>query len=287
MRTTLHSFRTRALALLLCAAAPAWLAACDSGEVAEPGDLLNAVLSAITVNGTSATLVSEPFPTGGSCAAPQVSGSAQIVRGGSILLNVQTGASTSGMVVGLDDYDGYFRSNVTASSASLVVTSASDSDVTSFTLLIAREEGGEVCAPARYDVTVNPAAGTSDELQVSLNWDAPVDLDLHLETPDGEDIYYGNTTGENGGMLDLDSNAGCSLDRVDNENITWGEDTPPSGQYIVRVDLWSACEETDPITYVVTVNLRGAVSTFTGTFQPSEADGGGAFSGREITRFTY
>jgi hypothetical protein len=277
----------RTLALLLCVGSAAWLAACDTEDTTDPGTLLDDVLSAVTVNGTPATLISDPFPDGGSCDAPEVSGSSQIVRGGSLLLNVQTGAGTSGLLLGIEDLDGYFESNLTATTSTVVITSKPGTTLTSFTLLVAKEAGGEVCTPTRFDVVVNPDAGASDELQVSLNWGAPVDLDLHLETPDKEDIYWGNPSGEHGGTLDLDSNSGCTIDNVNNENISWGEDTPPSGEYVVRVDLWSACDETEPIPFVVTVNLRGEVSTYTGTFDPSEADQGGKFSGREITRFTY
>ena len=58
---------------------------------------------------------------------------------------------------------------------------------------------------------------------------------------------------------------------------------PACGEYIVRVDLWSACALPGPFPYVVTVNNKGSIETFTGSFLASEETEGGAFDGRVIT----
>lgn len=286
---TPHLFpHARSLAATVFALLVLTLAACDSEDpVVIDGNPLTDIVAAVNIDGDDARIVNDVFPSG-SGTAPTVSGGDEIVRGGSILLRVQLPTGAERLLVGLEgDYGGYFEADVSSSTASLIVTSESDTEVGVFTLLVAAEVDGDISTAARLPVTVNTQAGSSDLLQVSLNWDAPVDLDLHLETPEGEDIYYGNTTTEMGGMLDLDSNAGCSLDRVDNENISWGDDTPPSGEYIVRVDLWSACDYDETIPFVVTVNNRGELETFTGSFEPDDADQGGAFDGRTITEFTF
>lgn len=291
MNAVSHTPLRHALGFVLGVLLVTSLAACDSGDTDNPdGDPLTDVLAAVRVGGTEASLVNEAFPSDGSGEAPTVTGSDEIVRGGSVLLNVEVPEGAERLLVGVSgDYSGYFRTDLSSRSVTVVVTSEADSDLGSFTLLVATETDGDVSEAERFPVTVNTQAGSSDQIQVSLNWNAPVDLDLHLETPDGEDIYYGNTAVESGGELDLDSNAGCSepLDRVDNENITWGDATPPSGEYVVRVDLWSACDYNSPIPFVVTVNNGGDVDTFSGTFQPDDEDQGGAFDGREITRFDF
>ena len=52
------------------------------------------------------------------------------------------------------------------------------------------------------------AVGSSGDVQVSVSWDAPSDVDLHVVEPSGEDIYYGHPASATGGQLDVDSNAG-------------------------------------------------------------------------------
>jgi uncharacterized protein YfaP (DUF2135 family) len=91
-------------------------------------------------------------------------------------------------------------------------------------------------------------------LLVSLRWDSEADLDLHLVTPDGTEIwsnkinsYSPPTTGGGdpnaykvGGILDFDSNADCNIDGRRLEDIYWTT-APPSGHYIARVDTYSLC----------------------------------------------
>ena len=127
--------------------------------------------------------------------------------------------------------------------------------------------------------------GTSD-LQVSLSWDTPTDVDLHLVEPNGDEVYWGNDVSMAGGVLDLDSNAGCGIDNINNENITYADDPPPPpGEYIVRVDFWSNCEDDLPANYTVTTNVCGERTVYTGSFSPTEEDFGSAGSGREVARF--
>jgi len=133
----------------------------------------------------------------------------------------------------------------------------------------------------QLDITL---VGTSG-LQVSLSWNTPTDVDLHLVEPEGEEIYYGNELSLAGGVLDLDSNAGCSIDGVNNENITYPDTSPPSGEYIVRVDFWSACEDLGA-NFTVTTNVCGESTVYEGSFAPEDEDFGGAGAGREIARFT-
>jgi len=129
------------------------------------------------------------------------------------------------------------------------------------------------------------------DVQVSLNWDTPTDVDLHVIDPAGEEVYWFQRESASGGQLDLDSNAGCNLDNKNNENIFWNTGRAPYGDYTVRVDYWSACNLVStgfPTQYRVTVVLDGRIeSTHDGVFQPDEADAGGADSGVEITSFTW
>jgi hypothetical protein len=132
------------------------------------------------------------------------------------------------------------------------------------------------------------------KLQVSLSWDKLDDVDLILVDPNGEQIYFArpfafekaldpsvwseyhetfaesNATREERkkfftsrgykivGELDLDSNAACRTDGVNNENITYETVIVP-GTYQVLVNLWAKCTDSyvKGSTYSVTVNNNG------------------------------
>ena len=137
---------------------------------------------------------------------------------------------------------------------------------------------------------LNTAIAGTGKFQVSLSWDNPVDLDLHVVEPSSEEIYYGNTVSSDGGTLDLDSNAACSIDGINNENVSFpnANQPPPPGQYTVRADFYEACGmPPQGASYTVTTRVCGNVNTFTGSFAPGDADSGSAGSGRTITSFTY
>ncbi len=136
-------------------------------------------------------------------------------------------------------------------------------------------------------VTSNKSTiGSTGNVQVNVTWNTATDVDLHVVDPRNEEIYYGHTQSASGGSLDVDSNAGCAIDNKNSENIQWGS-TAPNGTYTVRVDYWSACSVTGTTTYTVVVNNGGVSTRFTGTFAASNADSGGAGSGRVITTFNH
>ena len=120
------------------------------------------------------------------------------------------------------------------------------------------------------------------EVQVSVQWDGDSDVDLHVVDPNGDEVFWDNTSIASGGELDLDSNANCDLDHVRNENITWSK--APPGKYTVRLDYFLACD-IDKTNYVVTVRVNGQPTrTFSGSFS-GEGDEGGEGDGKQITTF--
>jgi hypothetical protein len=101
-------------------------------------------------------------------------------------------------------------------------------------------------------------------LVVSLSWDTESDLDLHVITPDGTEIWSQKrsvyqaptyprasatpaTIEKYYGYLDFDSNRECVIDGRREENGIWqmrlpdGGPNPPLGHYQVRIDTWSLC----------------------------------------------
>ena len=73
----------------------------------------------------------------------------------------------------------------------------------------------------------------SGSLQVNLAWNTnESDIDLYVQDPDGETIYYLNDNSLSGGYLDRDDTNGFGP-----ENIFW-EGNAPDGDYLVYIDYY-------------------------------------------------
>jgi hypothetical protein len=110
--------------------------------------------------------------------------------------------------------------------------------------------------PAKIEPLVLESTAITGTLAVSLQWDTPTDLDLHvLVQPNGAAAYVEvwaehrsadpNTPD---GTLDFDSNANCQIDGRDLENVIW-TGPPPAGHYVVRVAAASLCGLTSAAWY--------------------------------------
>lgn len=81
----------------------------------------------------------------------------------------------------------------------------------------------------------------SGDIQVNVSWDTVADVDLHVFSPTGEHVYFGDTLADSGGNLDLDSNIGCGASSDErNENIVWPTGTAIDGDYRVQVNLFGS-----------------------------------------------
>ena len=114
---------------------------------------------------------------------------------------------------------------------------------------------GHAGAPVTQPIDVSAASLPSGPMVVSLAWNGSADLDLHVVDPDGVEIFARHPSGYrpppppalpdptaamNAPFLDDDSNAGCTIDGRDQENVVWTQ-PPASGHYVVRVDATSLC----------------------------------------------
>ena len=226
------------------------------------------------------TLISKNMPDPTSNEEIAVVMNENVICGGSSYVRVSSERVAKKILVGMKDQAGYYEvSPTTRGDYSFVLMVNQDIDladgVDAFTVQVAIEdENGDISQVWETSVTLL-VVGTG-ALQVSLSFDNLKDVDLHLIEPEYNDeygepvafydrhIYYGHTLNINGGELDLDSNAGCSLDGVNNENITYGEDAfLVPGTYKVYVDLWENCDSEEegapklPTNYVVTVFYGG------------------------------
>lgn len=95
---------------------------------------------------------------------------------------------------------------------------------------------GHLGAPSTLALDIAGPSLPTGALVLHLAWQGSADLDLRLVDPAGNEISAHHPDGR----FDVDSNAGCSFDGRDQENIVF-TDTPPSGHYVARVDAFSLC----------------------------------------------
>lgn len=181
-----------------------------------------------------------------------VEGPATYINGGtaSFAVSYSGAEQVSQLALAVAGYEGHFLVPVSGSGGVAQFDLSFDSDI--FDQLTAK--AGEVRITLELidavaevgdplDIDLAGVEVESGEVKVSLSWDTPTDVDLHVIEPSGFEIYYSNKVSPSGGTLDLDSNAGCSIDGVNNENIYWPEGASPSGDFTVTAHMWSDCEE--------------------------------------------
>jgi uncharacterized protein YfaP (DUF2135 family) len=253
----------------------------DGGDAA--GDVMAFISEVQLGDGAAAESRTGERPDEGGGPTASVTSSGTVINGGSVMVQIEGDGDFDRVVVAIDGAGGYFEASLPAAVASveLLITLSQEIGANQFAFLYAVGSGDEIGAYAEVEATV-VSVGTG-ELQVSVSWDAASDVDLHVVDPDGDEVFYGVPTVASGGELDLDSNAGCFIDNVNNENITWA--TAPDGTYTVRLDYFADCDVAES-NYAVTVQRVGHdAETFSGTFTGA-GDLGGAGSGIEITTFT-
>lgn len=244
-------------------------------------------IGAVAVVGSvEASLDTNAAPSAANGPVVTANASAGFITGGTSLVVVTSPTPFQSAIVRVGGAKGFFRVDLPApvTSVTLEVSIVQQPRGRSFDIMyagIATSGAVGVYTSNRVQVV---QVGTGP-VQVSLSWNSAADVDLYLVQPDGQEIYYGQRTSSQGGELDLDSNAGCGVDEIRNENITYPTGTPPSGTYTVRVNYWSNCGAA-ATSYVVTVYVEGqGVRTFSGSYTGAGV-GGGAGAGQIITTFT-
>ena len=207
-----------------------------------------------------------------------------IISGGSTAIQVSADAAYSVLYVISDD-GGFFTVLLpeAVTESSLVINFSTVQQEGSEAQIGVQVANGEGEVSTQQDVDLTSVVVGTGDLQVSISWDTPTDVDLYLVEPDGTQIFWLLDQSSSGGELDLDSNPGCSIDGVNNENITYDGFVPPSGEYIVGVEYFSACGVTSPTNYVITTRVDGVISIFDGTLLPVDDNG----EVQEITRFNF
>jgi uncharacterized protein YfaP (DUF2135 family) len=274
------------------------LAGCTGDEpepTAEPPrSVVNDYVTDVRVVGqqTRAEVRTDALPEG-SAGGPDLTArtEATVVNGGSLLEPVRSTGRFTRLRVAVDPADpsgaafpGYVEVALPAAAeaAQLVVSVAQGLPDESFALRYAAVAAdGTQGRPVRERISVL-AVGTG-QVQITVSWDADSDVDLHVLDPYSDEVFFQQPEVDSGGVLDLDSNAECTIDHKRNENITWA--AAPPGPYEVRISYWSNCG-VPKTTYVVTVRVTGQpTKVYNGEFT-GPGDEGGLGSGRRIASFT-
>ena len=103
------------------------------------------------------------------------------------------------------------------------------------------------------------AGGQYDDVDVriTLVWDDRNDLDLHVEPPSGERVFFGHKQSACGGELDVDRNVRGETN-TPVENVRWPKGSAPPGDYRVFVRNYAFHEpEKKPIPFRVEVEIDG------------------------------
>jgi hypothetical protein len=239
---------------LFVVAAGLALSACDAPAVLGPQGALSTVVTSVATTdaSASATYHAGPAPLGGTSAAPGTGGTASVVSGGSASLTLSAGAAFERVIVSVNGLDGYYELSLPTGStaAGVVLGIAADAGDAGIQLRLAVETDGAVSSYVVQPLQIHHV-GTGD-VQISVSWTGASDVDLRVTDPAGELVYFDNPSSESGGTLDLDSNASCTIDGVNSENIVWPAGHAPHGDYQVTLVYHDDCgvARSD---YVVTV----------------------------------
>ncbi len=105
---------------------------------------------------------------------------------------------------------------------------------------------------------VNYVTSKTGDLNINLTFSNEKDVDLHLWTPSGKHIWYYNR-GTSSFGLDHDSNAGCDIDGLNNENIYIPSDYVEDGIYTVGVALYQNCNRSISTRWSIVARYKGDV----------------------------
>ena len=113
--------------------------------------------------------------------------------------------------------------------------------------------GAEALAAASSGVLLG-----SGDVQITLFWNNLADMDLIVQEPNGNEIYFGDPVSPDGGQLDVDSNYPCGENTNFAENIYWPTGQAPTGSYLVAVNQYDTCGVGDAA-WTLVVRVEGNV----------------------------
>lgn len=274
---TPNSLRTlvRAAAVLGLSA----LASCTSSLRPNSGTSIGDIISNVTDASGTVTAVFQQGdrPAAGAGPTATVAGISVMLNGGSAQQTVSGSAAYTRVIVAVDGLKDYYELTLPAGVSSEGILLTAKESAPPYTWSFAYAVGDPTTLGAYANQTVQFISAGTGDIQISVSWGDTSDVDLHVIDPNGEEIYFAHDSSASGGLLDIDSNAGCSDDgppsgfHKNNENVVWRTGRAIPGDYMVKLDYWSPCgfSQTD---WVVTIQRTGSTpQIFTGNFLGSSA----------------
>lgn len=228
----------------------------------------------------NATYVNDDFPE--ATTIDQIEGlsvNLQAIRGGQNIMTITTTKEYKRFFVGVQDVKGYWDltpvnigesidQNIPRRTETgyLIPIMYSILFNTNITMHVAAEDAdGKITTALLIRITFIDTNTQPGDLNVNLFFENEKDVDLHLTTPSGMTIFYGNRGGEvtlaDGRTisfgLDLDSNPSCNIDGVKNENIYIPEELVENGTYIVQVNMYSNCDPSISTDWSIVARYNG------------------------------
>jgi hypothetical protein len=147
------------------------------------------------------------------------------------------------------------------------------------------ERKSDIDAEIRKRVLAAGGQHDNVDVRVSLVWDNHNDLDLHVTTPGGEEIYFGRRSSACGGTLDVDRNVSGETN-TPVENVRWIRGTAPAGTYKVKVRNYRFHEaDPTPTPYRVEIEVGGELLFHAGVISPRAQTG--PASDHEVATFEF
>lgn len=206
----------------------------------------------------------------------------QGLTGGMNFATIQTTTEYKDFLVGVKGVDGYWQIDASKTlQGGSQATNASRAGVFTYIIpinfgvgfdssiviiIIAIDHDGNYTAPSENPI--EHVTSEKGDLAINLTFSNEKDVDLHLYTPSGQHIYFGNRGGEyeeNGEThlfgLDHDSNAACYIDGLNNENIVIPDALVEPGVYTVKVDMYSNCDAGVATNWAIVARYKGRAIT--------------------------
>lgn len=235
-----------------------------------------------------------------------------VLPGGSSYVSISSEQNYEAFFVGVTGVDGYYKVTPT------ILRSTNEIIMYNFIIQVSQNLNGgfEIILSGltpdgeitqSFTQTVSYIQAGTGALQVSLSFDQAKDVDLYVVQPDGNVIYYGNRgyeeyneeTGEYVQIwgLDVDSNAACDIDNINNENVFYPAEYVQAGKYEVWINMYSNCSPREHATnWVITSLYEGAliqpsygVNPTAGTYpfdEPSNSIGSELTGATKVMEFT-
>lgn len=230
----------------------------------------------------------------------------QVMNGAMNFISVITEQNINKFFIAIKGIEGYYEyiptDNATRANSSsdyntyVIPVMMSQSYTGNNTLILSGQlENGDITVPVENKIFyIETMPG---EVEIKLAFSNNKDIDLHLFTPSGMHIYYGDRggvyTNEQGEEitfgLDIDSNAGCYIDGINKENIYLPSELVEDGVYRVVVDMYSNCDRSIPTSWSIVARYQGKIITPSSGVNPASGiypAGAGDGDMSEVMTFT-